>query len=262
KEHEETLKSLKVDDSILVISADKGGKIVAMNTSDYKAKIEEKLSNSTIYTKLSRDPTKRLIKELAGLVKVVQHKKEIDSKQSKNLKNEKCLPFVRGQIKTHKNDNPMRLIVSMRNKIGSTMTKHLTKVLRKLGDKVRSLKNTKYLIEDIYKVKVVSPKMSLASLDVVDLFTSIDRDDAVGILSEKLKQDKNWKADTTLNDDTIINMVKFLTDNVYFQSGEHFYQQKRGLPMGFSLSPLLADIVTGLFVIIGIVVGANDLLYV
>ncbi|CAF1575819.1 unnamed protein product [Didymodactylos carnosus] len=125
----------------------------------------------------------------------------------------------------------MRLIVSMRS--GSTMTKHLTKVLRKLGDKVRSLKNTKHLIEDIYKVKVVSPKMSLASLDVVDLFTSIDRNDAIGILSEKLKQDISWKADTSLNEDAIINMVKFLTDNVYFQFGEHYYQQKHGLPMGF-----------------------------
>ncbi|CAF0846075.1 unnamed protein product [Didymodactylos carnosus] len=120
KEQEEALKSLKVDDSILVISADKGGKIVAMNTSDYKAKIEEKLSNSSTYTKLSGDPTKRLIRELASLVKVVQDKKEIDSKQSKNFKKEKCLPFVRGHIKTHKNDKPMRLIVSMRSTIETT----------------------------------------------------------------------------------------------------------------------------------------------
>ncbi|CAF1102548.1 unnamed protein product, partial [Didymodactylos carnosus] len=64
KEQEGALKSLKVDDSILVISADKGGKIVAMNTSDYKAKIEEKLSNSSTYTKLSENPTKRSSKEL------------------------------------------------------------------------------------------------------------------------------------------------------------------------------------------------------
>ncbi|CAF1056118.1 unnamed protein product [Didymodactylos carnosus] len=151
--------------------------------------IEGKLSNSSTYT--SKDSTKRLIKQLAGLVKVVQDNKEIDSKQSKNFKKEKCLPFIRGQIKTRKTDKPMRLIVLMRNTIGSTMTKHLTQVLQKLGDKVRSLKTTKHLIEDIYKVKIVGPKMSLASLDVVDSFTSIDRDDAIRILSEKLKQDNS-----------------------------------------------------------------------
>ncbi|CAF1339735.1 unnamed protein product [Didymodactylos carnosus] len=72
KEQEKVLKNPVVDDSILVVPSDKGGKIVAVNTSDDKAKIEEMLSNSSTYTKLSRESTKRLIKELTDLVKVVQ----------------------------------------------------------------------------------------------------------------------------------------------------------------------------------------------
>jgi hypothetical protein len=81
----------------------------------------------------------------------------------------------------------------------------------------------------------------LASLDIQDLYTNIPVDTAIDITLERLIE--NNKLDNlpfTKND--IKKLLTISLNNSYCQFNGKFYKQKKGLPMGNTLSPILADI--------------------
>jgi len=43
-------------------------------------------------------------------------------------------------------------------------------------------------------------------------------------------------------EDDIVNMINFLTDNIFIESGGRIFQQNVGIPMGTNSGPLLADL--------------------
>ncbi|CAF4939093.1 unnamed protein product, partial [Rotaria socialis] len=57
KEETKLLKEIKSIQDIVIIQADKGGKIVIMNKNDYFNKIEEKLNDLNVYEQVKNDPT-------------------------------------------------------------------------------------------------------------------------------------------------------------------------------------------------------------
>ncbi|CAF1626558.1 unnamed protein product, partial [Didymodactylos carnosus] len=142
--------------------------------------------------------------------------KQLDDKLAQKFIENANMPYVRGQPEIHKSGNPMRLIVSMRNTLFSTLSKHLTKLLKSIGDKVRSVTNTKDLIKQLSRIKTTS-KTTLSSLDVTELFTSIDRKLAMELLNDELTNDNAWKAFTTLEKENILELVSFCINNVTFQ---------------------------------------------
>ncbi|CAF4594758.1 unnamed protein product, partial [Didymodactylos carnosus] len=142
----------------------------------------------------------------------------------------------------------MRLIVSMRETIGSNLARYISQVLKPIGDNARSIINTGDFIKKLNKIKI-SNRTTLCSLDVVDLFTSIDRKHALSVLKDEMEKNDKWKGNTDLKGDSIIKIVDFCIENVIFQFGDYFYSQVTGLPMGSSLSPLLADICMNEFLI-------------
>ena len=54
QEEEEALKELKQDENIIILKADKGNSTVVMNAQEYDDKINCLLSDSSVYTKLSK----------------------------------------------------------------------------------------------------------------------------------------------------------------------------------------------------------------
>ncbi|CAF1565839.1 unnamed protein product, partial [Didymodactylos carnosus] len=82
KSQRKAIKTLKEDENIIIIPADKGGKVVVMNVEDYIKKIKEKLDTKA-YQKLDEDPSK-------------------DRDEMNMMLENKKLPFVRGQLKVHK----------------------------------------------------------------------------------------------------------------------------------------------------------------
>ncbi|CAF1447944.1 unnamed protein product, partial [Didymodactylos carnosus] len=122
------IRKLKEDEDIIVIPADKGGKVVVMNVTDYIKKIREKL-DTKVYMQLEEDPSEFIHKKLEVLLSELVGKNEIAEDEMEMLLVNKKIPFMRGQLKVHKADKPMRLIVSMRDTMGSTLAKHITNTL-------------------------------------------------------------------------------------------------------------------------------------
>ncbi|CAF1328533.1 unnamed protein product [Didymodactylos carnosus] len=233
------IKKLKEDEEIIVIPADKGGRVVVMNVTDYIKKIREKLDTKA-YELLEEDPSKSIHKKLELLLAELVGRNEIDQDEMEMLLENKKIPFVRGQLKVHKPDKSMRLIVSMRDTMGSALTKFITNITKSVADNNRSIKNTQDLVIKLYKLKVKKTS-KLVSLDITDLFTSVDREKVIVIVNDLLDQDESWKSKSSLTKESLLRLIEFSIENVIFQFGSQFYKQVYGLPMGSSISPFLAD---------------------
>ncbi|CAF1194576.1 unnamed protein product [Didymodactylos carnosus] len=157
------------------------------------------------------------------------------------LLNNKNIPYVRGQVKVRKEGNPMRIIVSMRDTMCSNLAKYLTKITKSLAGGVRCIKNTQEFIKQLYKSKI-KKNYSLASLDVSDMFTSIDRNKMLKTLDKMLDLNEDWTREMPLSKESLIRLFEFCIENVIFQFRDKIYYQLNGLPMGLPISPFLADI--------------------
>ena len=82
----------------------------------------------------------------------------------------------------------------------------------------------------------------MVSFDVVSLFTSVPRRDAVAELRVRLERDTKLLERTVLKVEKIVELVDLCLDATYFQLKDTFYEQVSGLAMGSPLSPILADI--------------------
>ncbi|CAF1526579.1 unnamed protein product [Didymodactylos carnosus] len=117
-----------------MIPADKGGKVVVMNVDDYMKKIKQKLDTKA-YQKLDEDPSKVIHKRLEILLSELVGKQEIDRDETNTMPENKKLPFVRGQLTVRKEDKSMRLIVSMRETMGSSMAKYIMNITKWFSQK-------------------------------------------------------------------------------------------------------------------------------
>ncbi|CAF1013056.1 unnamed protein product, partial [Didymodactylos carnosus] len=79
---------------IIVVGADKGGKVVALDVEEYKTKIKAKLSTNTYEIVRSKpDPAKKIHEELSELVKSLKKVKAISNRQGKIFLKQKQLPM-------------------------------------------------------------------------------------------------------------------------------------------------------------------------
>ena len=80
----------------------------------------------------------------------------------------------------------------------------------------------------------------IISLDVVSLFTNIPEYLVHKAIEKRWTQLYN-KINMSCTE--FLNIIKFISNNNYFQFNEKFYHQIFGSVMGNSISPILSDIV-------------------
>ena len=69
KGERKALFDLKKDKTITILPADKGRATVVLNTKDYESKMNDLLSDSNTYQKLTKDPTKAYKQELINMIR-------------------------------------------------------------------------------------------------------------------------------------------------------------------------------------------------
>ena len=109
----EALKSLMNDEDIVIRPADKGSGIVVMDRKDYISKVTTDLNENDSYKKLPKDTTTTVTNKVKKIVKEMHSKGWI----SDNLKRYMTPSLVyQGKVKAnpkmHKNDMPIRTIIS------------------------------------------------------------------------------------------------------------------------------------------------------
>ena len=159
--------------------------------------------------------------------------------------NRKAKPGVAfGNIKTHKNDNPLRLITSCCGTAIENLSAFTEFYLQPLARKPSFIKDTTELLNRIQNLNEQGPfpeGTHLVSWDVVSMFPNIDNELGLGALSRALDTREQLLPST----DCILEAVEICLKSNHSVFNKKFYLQIHGTAMGPKNACSYADIAMG-----------------
>lgn len=237
---------LKNNRKVMVSNSDKGGVTIISKKEDYYRKIREQLSDLNNFEPIKNDPTEKLQNLINRLLDKMYRAQQISNKLKKSMKTSISIPpRLFGQIKYHKVDHPVRLIVSTINSAAYKMSRILATILRKSFKPKYSVKNSQQFIK-LIRGKTIKDGNVRVSYDVVNCFGNIPAELAIEII----ERDFNLiEPHTMIPKKQFIQMLRIcLSEANYFVFADKFYRQKTGMFMGSSLAPILVERVIEEFV--------------
>lgn len=235
-----SMKSIKQkinENNLIVTKTDKSDAIVVIPKPDYFSKVNKFLETDQIKL-ITTDPTQKFQKIIKQAINE-SSPSTLTKPANYFINMNPSAPKLYGLIKNHKENVPIRPVVSHINSPCYKLARELTHIFRKItGFKSKySIKNS---VELSQKLKQISlpPNCTLVSFDVDDMFSNIPDKECISIISDIMDK---CNVDITTHTDFIF-LLNICTQQNYFQFDNKFYEQQQGLPMGSPLSPLLADI--------------------
>ena len=180
----DAVKYLRNNKDLIVCKADKGGKVVVTDKTIYNNKMQDIVNDTNTYTELRSNPLKSwqqsFNKQLKSLLK---NHPDLE----KNFRSfMPSLPMMYGLPKIHKENVPLRPIISTVNsvnyKLASWLAHHLTPFLNKISG--CHLINTIEFTEKIKNLNIYNKK--LVSFDVDSLYTNVPVSECLQLLEERL----------------------------------------------------------------------------
>ncbi|XP_077492345.1 uncharacterized protein LOC144103522 [Amblyomma americanum] len=213
----EALKRLQKNEAIVILPADKGNATVVLDRTEYIKKMSALLEDKNTYTKINRDPTRKIEAELQKLL-------------------------ADGVPKVHKEGTPLRPIVDFTRSPLNKLSGYLHRVLAPLAGKTAThVRNASDFVEKLKNVPIDDTQV-MASFDVKSLFTSLPVDFAVECCKKALNEDTTLPERTPIEADDLCRLLKFCLSNTYFTFNKNFYRQTFGTAMGASVSVVCANL--------------------
>ena len=151
-------------------------------------------------------------------------------------------PKFYGLTKIHKENVPLRPIVSSIGSVTYGVAKELSTILKPLvGNCSHHVNNSKEFAEEIRNIKLERGEC-LTSFDVTTLYTSIPIADALAVIQRRLEQDTELLRRTTWSTNNILKLLEFCLVNTYFLFDGQFFEQTKGAATGSPVSPIVANI--------------------
>jgi hypothetical protein len=225
------------DAKAIITKADKGNSTIIVYEIDYNTKIQDFIANNK-FTQLTHDVTNKLQRNIRAAINECNDIIPRDKKW-KYINLNPAAPNIRGLIKIHKLEAPIRPIVNWKNAPAYTLAKLLTKILQTYIPLPYSfnVKNTVQLIDDLTDIPY-SQNLRLASFDISNMYTNIPTDELIKIIKTAC-QNNNIEDNLTRN---IIKLSKTIIDQNYFQFLDKTYVQTEGLDMGAPTSSIFSEL--------------------
>ena len=230
------LVALKKNTNIHITKADKANSIVILDKDDYTSKVMEQL-NDPRYYKVVRCNKNQL--DLDNGKFHAQLRRILDKATADQLSSRgSTRPYAYGLVKTHKEGNPIRLIISNVGSCTVKLSKFLVNLLSPLQGSISgtSVKNNVDLINRIRNTPVPY-QFKLVSFDVKSLFTNVSLKDTITFLREALPSSLNG-----LKKSQILKLIELCFSNNKFTFEGTTFQQGFGVAMGNALSPVVANL--------------------
>ena len=126
------------------------------------------------------------------------------------------IPKFYGLPKVHKENTPLRPIVSSIGSVSYGVAKEIARIIKPLvGSTEHHVNNSKEFIEEMKKMKLEEGEC-ITSYDVSALFTSIPIPSALDIINNKLQEDTDLHNKTNMTTHNIIELLDFCLNNTYF----------------------------------------------
>ena len=198
KEMRDALKSLKEDESIMVLPADKGRVDVVMDTDTYRAKMSTLIENGP-YQLLNKDPTDRLTRKLSEKLLTLKRSGYLtEAVYNKIRPRHKQPPRIYVLPKIHKADVPLRPIVSCVNTFAYDLSAYLANILSPLtGKSEYTVTSSAHFVSTVSYETILENEIMI-SFDIESLFTNVPIDTAVQAALQKLENDPSLADRTTL----------------------------------------------------------------
>ena len=102
-----------------------------MDKVEYVRKMEEKLSDTTTYVRMERDPTQEIKDQLASQLHDLLNSGVIDKALHRQLyPNTTQIPRAYGSPKIHKEGFPLREIVDSTNSVSKNIDKYVSRIIK------------------------------------------------------------------------------------------------------------------------------------
>jgi hypothetical protein len=228
---------LKENDT-MITTADKGNSLVIIQTQQYNAKIQDFIDKNNFQSSTT-NPTKSFQNQIR---KTIYHSTTLIPRDSKwryvNLN--PSAPTIKGLIKLHKPDQPIRPIVNWRNAPAYKLSRLLTTKIRQFAllPYAFNVKNSTELIREL-KQTPITPTTMFASLDITDMYSNIPCNETKQILKNMLASNMTDHAISS----EIINCFEVITKQNYFTHRDKTITQTDGLTMGAPFSGIISEIV-------------------
>ena len=260
KMERDAIKTLKEDNTRVVLTADKGVAMVVMDKSSYVEKCMALLQDTSVYQPC-RDLTGQIHRQVQSTLHKLKEKHGKDH-QWTQLKYKQLLPpgnssppaRFYGLPKIHKANCPIRPIVSACRTSTYNLAKYLTKILKVyVGHSSSFVKDSKDLTDKLQSIRLQDNE-ELVSFDVSALFTSIPVNQALDVINQLIIQhqtDMDFKSKIGqvwyevadhLDREDVMALLKVVLNNCVFSFQNKFYKQLHGAAMGSPCSPVVANI--------------------
>ena len=243
------LRTLSKDQSILVQKADKGGSIVILNTVDYENKMLNMLSDTVTYTEISNIDLKTATSQIDDIIERLHQNNYISKKQKRYLS--RCrpkVPILYGLPKIHKNNWPLRPIVSQIDSPAYKLNKYLDYLLTTAEKCIPNLlQDTTKFLQIINTLEKIPDNCILFTIDVTSLYTVLPHDLVINYVEEMYTDTmRDWNKYTPdirpIPGTLIKEMIRIILNQTFFSFNNKYYLQNYGITMGAPSSVKLANI--------------------
>ena len=233
-------RNLKNNDSIVIRKADKSSTYVILNKEEYNTKIDTMLSDCTKFKRIKKDPTEAIKKKANNLIET--QNSVTDDLKLKTIVGDYKPGYAYGNVKIHKNGNPLRLIISQIPTPTYQLAKTLNKIITPYIPKDYLLTSTNDFIDVLHSN---SNNGIIASLDVESLFTNVPISETLDII---IKHSYNHPTlpPPKIPKDILKQMLSLCTREAPFRCPQgNLYTQIEGVAMGSPLGPTFANFYMG-----------------
>lgn len=257
------LKSLPMDENIVIKEADKGGAVVIMDSDFYKSKILDMLNNDEFYSEINENQDKKTLQKIRKLTQkypsALTKKEEdfitnFDSKESsfyglpkvhksEDIKNAIQLQNCEYITCIRPDDLKFRPIVGGPSAPTQRLSNLLDIILKPLCSEVRS-----FVRDDLEFLQHLPNKVNdnaiLVTFDVVNLYTNISC--PLGLRALEYWIDKHpEKIDERFTKEFLLEATALVLQNNVFKFNNKHYLQNKGTAMGTKMAPTYATLTLG-----------------
>ena len=256
KEIEDLIEFFKNNENLLLAESDKSKDVVCLSREQYLEKLEAVFGNESKFLRLKENPLKTDLRQFRKLLKEL--KPFIDNDQYFRMLPHNAIKKAYGKVKTHKENWPIRPIVSSLNTITSGAEEWILKLLKPLQDDCKySLDSTKQFSADFSLLQSVfdDSQYEVVSWDVSDMYTNVDTYVVTDhIISTIYSNPNSFFPETTDPNDGSVHrkiiprrilkkfLIAVLTKFTAFSTAGGYFRQTQGLSMGSKISCLLSNI--------------------
>ena len=150
------IKQLRADKDRIILTADKGVVLVIMERKDYIEKAQQLLQDPNTYQTIPTDPTTKLKSRLITKLKKIKLDSRMDDTTYRRMyPTGAVIPKFYGLPKVHKENTPLRPIVSSIGSVSYGVAKEIARIIKALvGSTEHHVNNSKEFIEEMKKMKL------------------------------------------------------------------------------------------------------------